>query len=196
MSRAQCLVCTHQERGRIELLGVSGASHVVLSKQYSISRHSIDRHLARHVSQERRAQLTCGPIRLQEMLARAAEEGLSLLDYCALMRSTLVQQFMAAAEANDRNGTGIIAGRLIETLRLLATLTGDLQRTTSNITNNTLILSSPLMADLQSMLVERLRPHPEAARAVMEGLEQLSARALNGHAPAPPALPAIEHSAA
>ncbi len=121
------------------------------------------------------------------MAERAAEEGLGLLEYLAMIRSALLTQFFAATESSDRNGAAIVSGRLLETIRITAQLSGELARPGATITNNTLILSSPLMADLQQMLIQRLRPYPDAARAVLEGLRELSDRAL-GNAP----LPAIE----
>jgi hypothetical protein len=81
-----------------------------------------------------------------------------------------------------------VAGRLLDCLRLTASLTGELSKAGASITNNIAILQSPLMADLQSMLIRTLAPFPDARAAVLSGLEELSRRALQ-EAP----LPAIEH---
>jgi hypothetical protein len=59
-----------------------------------------------------------------------------------------------------------------------------MSKATASVTNNIAIMSSPLMADLQSMLVRTLQPFPEARAAVLSGLEELSARTL-AHTPAP-----------
>jgi hypothetical protein len=196
-----CRVCTHPERVRIELQGLSGVSHVVIAKKFStgdqpLSRYSIDRHFLRHMTEQRRAQLVAGPMKLAELVERANAEGHTLIDYLAMLRSSLSQQYLACAEAGDSQGAAILAARLLETLRMGAQLNGDLTRAAGAVTNNTLILGSPIMADLQAMLIARLRPFPEAARAVMEGLEQLSARALNGAAAQARAMPALEAPAA
>jgi hypothetical protein len=185
-----CRVCRHADRARIELMAVSGVSHVTIAKKFGISRFSCDRHLLRHLSEVRRAQLVAGPLRLHELAERAADESMSILDYLSMLRSTLLHQFLACSEAGDSQSMSTLSGRLLECLRLLAQLSGDLTQATSTITNNTLILGSPIMNDLQAMLIRVLRPYPEAARAVMEGLEQLSERALNGVAPH--VLPALE----
>lgn len=81
-----------------------------------------------------------------------------------------------------------MAGRLLDCLRLTAQLSGELSKAGASITNNIAILQSPLMADLQVMLIRTLQPYPEARTAVIAGLEALSARALQS-APVP-ALPA------
>jgi hypothetical protein len=139
--------------------------------------------LRRHVDQQRRAQLVAGPLTLQQIAEKASAEGLSLLDYLILIRSTLMARFLAASDCGDNQNTALLAGRLTECLRLVAQVTGELSRATSTVNNNTLIMASPLMADLQSMLAQRLRPFPEAMQSVLEGLEELSARALQGSAP-------------
>lgn len=124
---AYCRVCCHQDRARIEMLAITGASHVALAKQFKpLSRYSIDRHLARHVTPERRVQLLCGPIKLRELVDRASDEGMSLLDYLKVVRSALLSQFLAASEASDRNGVALLAGRLTQIVKLTAEITGEL----------------------------------------------------------------------
>jgi len=127
MSSAHCRVCTHAERGRIEMLAIGGAGHVALAKRFGMSRYSVDRHMVRHVSPERRAHLIAGPLKLHELAEKAAELGLALVDYLNIVRSTLFEQFLAASEAGDRNGMGILSGRLLDCLKIIGQFTGDLQ---------------------------------------------------------------------
>jgi transposase-like protein len=159
---------------------VSGVSRRAVAKRFGISPDAAWRHLRRHVDQHRRAQLVAGPLTLQQLAEKANAEGMTLLDYLAMIRSALMQRFLAASESDDRPGTALLAGRLTEVLRLVAQVTGELSRATSTVNNNTLIMASPLMADLQQMLMTRLRGYPDAAREVVAGLEELSARALQG----------------
>lgn len=184
----KCTICAHEQRYQVELALVSGVSCRAVGKKYAVSRDAAWRHLRNHVPAERRAELVAGPLKPAELAERAADEGMTLLEYLAMVRNALMARFLAASEADDRQGTALIAGRLLECLRTIARLTGELQSASSNITNNTLVLGSPLMADLQRMLVMRLRPYPEAARAVMAGLEELSSRAL-GAVPSQVAMP-------
>lgn len=190
----RCSICNHQSRYRIELALVGGASREAVGKRFNVSSDAAGRHLRNHVSAERRAELVAGPMRPVELAQRAADEGMSLLDYASIVRQTLMARFLAASEVNDRNGTALLAARLLECLRLIAQLSGELSRAGATVTNNNLlILNSPLMSDLQSMLIERLTPWPEASKAVIEGLRQLSDRALQQITPRrPDPLPALE----
>jgi hypothetical protein len=186
----RCSVCTHAQRYRIELALVGGASRESVAKRFQVSSDAAGRHLRNHVSPERRAQLLAGPLKLADLAEKAAEEGLALIDYLALVRSTLVAQFLTASETGDRNGTALIAGRLLRCLELTAQLTGELSRTGATITNNLAIVNSPYVADLQSMLIRTLQPYPEARQAVLIGLEELSRRSAEGRT----SLPALEGS--
>lgn len=190
-ANGKCGICAHEKRYEIELALVSGVGSRAVAKKFSVSRDAAWRHLANHVPPERRAELVAGPLKPAELALRASEEGMSLLDYATMVRTTLMTRFLAASEADDRNGTALVAGRLLDCLRLIAQLSGELSRATATITNNTLVMNSPWVADLQSMLIRTLQPYPEARDAVLAGLEELSARASTG-APAP-ALEALEH---
>lgn len=178
-----CSICGHEQRYEIELALVSGVATRAVARKFAVSRDAAWRHLKRHVPTERRAQLLAGPMKLSDLAEKATAEGVSLVDYLALVRSTLMARFLAAADCGDNQNVAMLGGRLTECLRLVAQVTGELSRATSTVNNNTLILASPLMADLQSMLAQRLRPFPDAMQSVVEGLEELSARALHGPAP-------------
>lgn len=184
----KCSICTHEQRYQIELALVSGVSCRAIGTKFKVSRDAAWRHLRNHVTDARRSELVAGPLTPAQLAERAADEGMSLLDYLAIVRNALMARFLAAAECDDRQGTAIVAGRLLECLRTIARLTGELQTATASVTNNIAILSSPLMADLQAMLVRTLQPFPEARVAVLTGLEDLSRRALPGSAPAAPLL--------
>jgi hypothetical protein len=181
----RCSICSSEQRYKVELAMCAGVGRRAIANRFGVSADAAWRHFRHHVSEERRAQLIAGPVKLAELALKAGEEGLSLLEYLALVRSTLLEQFLTAGEAGDRNGLSAVAGRLLECLRIIAQLTGELAKTTATINNNTLVMASPLMADLQSMLIRTLAPYPEARAAVLCGLEELSARALaQGSAPA------------
>ena len=127
----------------------------------------------------------------------AADESRGLLDYLAITRSVLFSQFLVAAEAADRNGVANIGGRLLENLREIGKLTGQL-RSVSGITinNNTLnICASPEFLALQDGLLKIARIHPDVRSAIVDLLRGLDPRSTASPAmPAPPngaALPAM-----
>ena len=142
---SQCGVCSHKDRARIEMLRVGGVPLRVLSKQFSVSKNSVWRHFEKHVSPQRRAELTAGPAKVEQLANAAADESKSLLDYLGIARAVLFNQFLNAAEAGDRAGVANVAGRLLESLREIGRLTGEMREISGiSITNNTLnIVGSP-----------------------------------------------------
>lgn len=190
-----CQLCGHAERFRAELMLAGGASAKAVGEKFDLSHHAVWRHWTNHVATERKAQLIAGPLKLSQLAERAAEEGLSLIDYLRLVRSTLLSQFTSCAEAGDNHGTALLAGRLLEALREIGRLTGELGRLGGgvNVTNNIAILASPAFAELQQMLLERLAPFPDARASVLTGLRELDQR-LGGGVPSAPLM--IEGAAA
>jgi hypothetical protein len=78
-----------------------------------------------------------------------------------------------------------VGGRLLECLRLQASLTGEISRATSTVTNNVAVINHPFVADLQAMLIRVLSPYPEARQAVILALKDMSARMLESAAATP-----------
>jgi hypothetical protein len=164
------------------MIRLAGAGLDSIAEQFGISRDSIWRHMRDHVSPEDKAAYLAD-IPLQEMLARAADEGVSLLDFFKIVRATLMKQFQLAASVNDQRAVAALAGRLNETLDLIGKLTGEMLRLSpGTVVNNTAVfVNSPIFTDLQSMLVRKLEGHPEALARVVEGLLELEAKV--AHAP-------------
>lgn len=179
----RCKICQSPERFRIELLLVSGVGRRAIAKKFAVSADAVWRHGRLHVSEEQRTQLLAGPVKLRELADRAAEEGLSLLEYIAMTRSAVLRQFFAAGEAGDRQGVGLLAGRLAELFRLQGQFTGELTSAlVSNTTvNNFHFSTDPAFRQLMMDVAEALEPYPEARRAVfakfaaLEGSEDSSA---------------------
>jgi hypothetical protein len=148
--------------------------------------------LHKALSAKRRAELVAGPAAVEQLANAAAAESKSLLDYLAIARSVLFSQFLNAAEAGDRAGVVNVAGRLLESLREIGRLTGELRQVSGiSITNNTLnLIGSPEFAALSEGLLTIARAHPEARAdivALLRGLDEAPA--------ALPALPTIEGEA-
>jgi hypothetical protein len=198
MKKPRCKLCAHPERARIEMMRVGGVGLDAIAAQFDVSRDSVWRHMKDHVSDDERAEYLAD-IPLAEMLARAADEGVSLLDFFKIVRATLMKQFQLAASVNDRRAVASLAGRLNETLDLIGKLTGEMLRLSPGMTvNNTAVfMNGPIFTDLQSMLVSKLAGHPEAFSRVMEGLQELEDRAARTEINAPVIdAAALEHHAA
>jgi AcrR family transcriptional regulator len=178
ITRARCSICSHPERARIELARVSGVGLREIAESFGVAKSSIHRHMGDHVSAADRA-VYLADVDLKGLADRANAESLSLLDYLAIVRSTLLQQMQMAAGLNDRSGTAALAGRLNETLKLLASLTGELLRLNPHTVNHnvTVFMSSPLYVELEQMLIATLSDHPDALAKVVDGLRRLEERA-------------------
>jgi hypothetical protein len=131
--------------------------------------------MKRHVHEDVRLQyIVETPIK--ELAQRAATEGVTLLDHFTIVRGILLQQFQLAASVGDRNATAMLAGKLIEVLREIGKVTGELSSMAVNnltINNTTTILNSPIFATLQANLLTALAPFPDARAAVVTALRNI-----------------------
>jgi hypothetical protein len=187
-----CQICRHPDRWRLELLKAGGASLDSLAAKFGVHRNSVKRHYDRHVSPELKATYLLGPVQLQELAAKAAEQGGSVLDHLHAVRVVLMGQMSTMVEANDGRGVAYVAGRLTTVLETIAKISGELgdlaRSTTYNITNNVAVLSEhPAFAKLQATMLRALAEFPDARAAVVAALRGLDSE----NAPAATARPAI-----
>lgn len=157
---------------------VGGASLDAVAKQFGVSRDSVFRHFKSHVSDKRRVELMAGPAAMADLANRAAAESKSLLEQLQILRSVFFRQFLNAAEAGDRPGVANVGGRLLEALRELGRLTGELREISGLTINATQIniVASPEFILLQEGLLKIARAHPDARSPIVELLEGLAAR--------------------
>jgi hypothetical protein len=189
ITKKRCLCCQHPDRVLIEASRVAGCSLDSVAAKYNVSRDAVWRHMRDHVTVEARADYLAA-IPMAELAEKAATEGVSVLQYFSLIRSTLMQQFQLAASLNDRNATAMLAGRLTEVLRAIGSISGEMGSLANsiNITNNVNIMNSPAFANLQASLLQALAPYPEARAAVVMALRRIDQQT----APLPE-LKVIEH---
>jgi hypothetical protein len=171
-----CQVCRHPDRLRIELLRLSGMSLDRVAARFQIHRDALHRHMLGLGDADRAALIADLPMR--ELAQQAAEEGIGILDYLKVIRAVLMRQLLLAADGGDRAGTANLSGKAIECLRELGKITGEISSLTSltQVNNTAVFVNSPQFAELQTMLIEKLRDHPDALKAVVEGLQELEAR--------------------
>jgi hypothetical protein len=176
----RCQVCRSDERWRIELLRAGGASLDSLAAKFKLDRDAIWRHWNRHVSAEMKAGYLAGPVQLQDLAAKAADTGGSVLDHLHAVRTVLMSHLASATEAGDGRAAAYIAGRLTATLETIARISGELgdlaRSTTYNITNNVAVLTEhPAFMKVQASILRALGPHPDARAAVVAALRDLDA---------------------
>ena len=186
--RGQCTVCQHPERVRIEAMRAGGVTLDKLAEQFGVSKDSVWRHQRTHVTPEQVAGYLLGPAKVQQLVAIAAEESGGLLDYLKVVRSVLMGQFDRVAQKNDHNAVAIVSGRLLETLKAIGQITGEIgdlaAKTTINIQQNTTIINSAPFTELQAGLLRITAQHPEARKAIVALFLDLD-RKYSGPSPVP-----------
>jgi hypothetical protein len=100
ITNSRCTVCNHPQRHAIEMAYVAGASLEAIAtkfatESYPLHRASVHRNCRDHLDETLRASILAD-VPLAELAARAAKEGLSLIEYFSLVRSTVVQQMLVA----------------------------------------------------------------------------------------------------
>lgn len=171
-----CLVCRHPERERIEHLRAAGVTFDALSKQFDLPTTILHRHWHEHTSAERRLHFLVGKTTIQQMREKAVEENLSLLDYLSIVRSVLTGQLLAQADTGTAHAVALVAGRLLNVLREVGRITGEIQRADpSTVTiNNNVLVNAPGFTELQAGLLGIARAHHAARQdiaALLRGLE-------------------------
>jgi hypothetical protein len=197
LGRSRCQVCRHPDKWRVELLKAGSASLDSLAKKFDLAPDAIWRHWNKHVSAEMKAGYLAGPMQLQELAAKAADSGASVLDNLNAVRTVLMGHLATMTEAGDGRGAAYVAGRLTATLETIARVSGelgDIARSTvynTTITNIGVITQHPGFARVQIALLNALAGHPEARRAVVDALREFESGktpAVSTRAPAGPVL--------
>lgn len=170
---AQCTCCRHPERARIESAVIAGASQRSVGRKFGLDKDAMSRHFRLHVTRERKAELLAGPAKITDLANAAADESRSLLDELRIVRSVLFNQFLTAAEVGDRNGVGLIAGRLLESLDRLGRLSGELRELSGVTIGQINVFADPKFLALQRGLIEVARQHPEARGSIIALLRDL-----------------------
>lgn len=167
------------------MMRMAGLSLDSIAEKFALGpggRDQVWRHMQRHVTEDEKSVMLAD-VPIAEAAARAAEEGVSLLDYLALMRSALLQQVRLAASVNDRHGLAAVSGKALDCLREIGRLTGELKGMQPQTIINQQInfMASPAFAELQRTLIQALGPYPDAMAAVvgaLQGLEAANAQVL------------------
>jgi transposase-like protein len=175
LKASTCQVCRHPERERIEALRASGASLESLARKFKIHKDAIWRHWRDHVSADLKTSYLAGPATIAELKERAAQEDGSILDHLVILRSILMGAITASAEAQSAFTLAALSGRLVEVLKEIGKLTGEIERLNPgvNVTTNIAIMSDPRMIQLQSGLLAIARAHPAARGDLIQLLRGL-----------------------
>lgn len=155
----KCTICTHPKRLEIEKLFLNGVTYRDISRQHSVSKDAVCRHIAEHVYREMAAAKT------EEAKSRTSDL-FGELDKL----SVDARRILASAEHdNDYHAAIKALSELRRQLEIIAKLRGELiEHTTINL------IASPQFVQVQSVLITALSPYPEAKGAVVSALAQIS----------------------
>lgn len=167
----KCHTCEHERRPEIELRLASGTPIRTIAARYNLPKDTLYRHKRNHMPVELIQQLqTTGQRRNAtdlEQLKRSESEG--LLGNLVHERSRQ-QRIADKAELVDDYANATRASvAALKSSELIAKLLGDIQ--TGSVTQN--ILIAPEFHAFRSAVIQALRPHPDAKRAVLASLQQL-----------------------
>ena len=194
-----CQICNHAERERIEALRASGASLESLARKFKVHKDAIWRHWRDHVSADLKTAYLAGPATIAELKERAAAESGSILDHLSILRSILMGAITASAEAQSAFSLATLSGRLVEVLREIGKITGEIERLNPSVSiTNNVIFSDPKFLELQSGLLRIARSHPGARSDIIGLLRSLDSRpaVLKSNGAHPPMIEGEAHHAA
>jgi len=171
-----CGVCAHAARHQIDLGLVHRVPARVLGIRFNLSKDALLRHARNHLSPVQRAALLSAvkPTEIDLEKLRTSESE-NLLAQLVAQRARLQQQSEAAAEMGDTRGAIAAESAILSNLVVVGKLLGQLVQHHS-VTHSSLLIS-PDYLRLRSVLVDALRPYPDAARTVSAALHRLESDA-------------------
>jgi len=170
-----CTVCSSPGRQQIDYRLASGVSCNSLAKQFDLHPDAIWRHRRHHVSREFMAGVRLGPFKSEyELRKLVAEEGTSVIENVRSIYGGLSARWLDLFERKEDFKLAHVTARMLDCLRLRATLTKELVAAPTTVINN--ILALPAFTDLQRTLLETLARHPEARAEVIRAFRDLEAK--------------------
>ncbi len=149
-----CKACAHPERDLMDECLVGGMSNREAGRRFGITKDSVARHRANHVSSALQATVV-------EQTTQAAQSALARLEDLF----SRVHRVLATAERDGKHSLVLQAAReMRQTAEVLAKITGELdERNQVQVLN---VTADPGWLAARAAMQEALAPYPDAARAV------------------------------
>jgi hypothetical protein len=169
-------VCEHKARHQIEIGLVHQVPARVLGRRFELSKDAILRHSRNHLTPQVRAAILAAqaPTAI-DLDALRTSESEGLLGSRVVQRARLQQQGDLALELGDVRACVSVEGAITANLALTGKLLGQL--VTRHDIRHSSILLTPDYLKLRQVLVQALKPYPDAARAVGAALHTIEADA-------------------
>jgi hypothetical protein len=170
-----CTICMHPQRPQIEMMRVAGVPFRTLAKEFGVTKDALCRHWAAHVTEKRKGELMAGPAAVEGLVNAAAKESRSALEFLRVTHSILFNQFVNAAEGGDRRSVIDTAKPMLDALREVAKMTGELRTWANGVTVNTQInfVGSSEFAVLSTGLLKIAREFPAAKPSIISLLRRI-----------------------
>jgi hypothetical protein len=161
MSEPRCTVCRHPDRPEIDRQLAGGMSNQGVAEKWGLSKDSVRRHRATHLSAALKAVHT-------KRETAGATKAVDRAEYLYGKASAILE----AAEEGKQGALALAAIKeLRSTVELLAKLSGELdERPQVNILN---VAASPEWLATQGAMLAALAPFPEARLAVAGALQDM-----------------------
>lgn len=164
-----CKTCQHPERARIDYLAATGAPLKPLAERYGLTKDSLTRHLANHISDDFKNAVKLEPWESEERLrSLCADHGVSALERLGAIYAPLAARYMVAFEAGADQTMIALAGKMTSIAMNQARLTRELMPAQpSMVVNNNVFLSPGWFEGFTQRMVEFARQHPEVREDLM-----------------------------
>jgi hypothetical protein len=190
-----CTVCEHDKRHQIEIGLTHQVPARVLALRFKLGKDAILRHAKNHLTPTQRAAILNAQKPSQiDLDALRVSESEGLLANARAQRAQLQQLAELASELGDVRAAVAAQQAITGNLTFIAKLLGQLVNV--HDVRHTSILLSPDYLRLRAVLLQALRPYPEAARAVGSALHALESDAATAIEAAGKTPLVIEHQAA
>lgn len=172
--RRLCHTCQHPRRAEIELALAKRVPLRHLSTKFGLSPWTMFRHRRDHMPPQLKSSLLAvgKPTDIDlDALRKSESEG--LLQTLVVQRGRLFHLLTQAEDSGDVRAAAAVHGRINENISTVAKLLGEISTHTTTTVNNLTI--SPEYLALRASLVQALRTHPEALKAirrVLAGVEE------------------------
>ena len=182
---AKCSICRHACVGRIDLHLARRTPLRVIAAKFEVTPSALCRHRSNHMSAQVKAALAIGVPKTDLDIERLRrDESENLLQSLVYHRSRLWALVDAAEDLGDLRAASSLHGRVIDLWTLEAKFLHELVDGDITITQNILILPGYIQA--RTVILQALRPFPDASKAVSGALREIE---IEPEALAPPSTP-------
>ncbi len=182
---AKCSICRHTDAGRIDLHLARRTPLRVIAAKFDVTASALCRHRSNHMSAQVKAALALGgPKTTLDLERLRQDESESLLQSLVAHRGRIWVLVDQAEDDGDLRAAAVLHKRILEIWELEAKFLNELTGGDITIHQNFLVL--PQYVEIRTVILQSLRPFPDASKAVAGALRDIEAEP---EAIAPPSKP-------